>query len=56
MRHLVLRDLHAHLEALQAVLADARSVSAAEAAGNGLGLVTGRALPLNEILLREVPQ
>jgi Kef-type K+ transport system membrane component KefB len=39
-----------------AVLADARSVSAAEAAGNGLGLVTGRALPLNEILLREVPQ
>jgi Kef-type K+ transport system membrane component KefB len=37
-----------------AVVADARSVSAMDAAGQGLGLVTGRALPLNEILLHEV--
>jgi hypothetical protein len=37
-----------------AVVADARSVSAVEAAGQGLGLVTGRgATPMNEILVRE---
>ena len=37
-----------------AIVADAGSVTAVEAAGQGLGLVTGRALPLNEILINEV--